>query len=207
MGDMDAIIDGGETILWQGKTAWLPFFAGTILSMLFGVSLLAVAGHFLADQPTEQPTIAGCLFVSPFVLAGLLLAVAYPIWRLFAYRRLSYAITSQRVVSQCGVIEHDVAMIDFDHIVDATVDISLVDIFLSFGQTGSVSLVTIAHTDEENHADRTAIVLSHICHPYDVFRLFHRAEFDVKTDMEYPNRLRPPSNPGYPTTYTPPTRP
>ena len=98
-------------------------------------------------------------------------------------------------------------MVDFDQIVDASVDISLIDIFLGFGRTGSVSLVTRAPPDEKDNADTTAIVLSHICHPYDVFRFFHRAEFDVKTDIQYPNRLRPPSNPGYPTTYTPPTQP
>ena len=49
----------------------------------------------------------------------------------------------------------------------------------------------------------TPHVLSHIPHPYDVFRFFHRAEYDVKTDIEYPNRLRPDTNPGYPTTYPP----
>ena len=64
-----------------------------------------------------------------------------------------------------------------------------------------------AISDEKNNADRTAIVLSHICRPYDVFRFFHRAEFDVKTDIEYPNRFRPDANPGYPTSYPPPSQP
>jgi hypothetical protein len=60
---------------------------------------------------------------------------------------------------------------------------------------------------EEDDTAQTPHVLSHIPHPYDVFRFFHRAEFDVKTDIEYPNRLRPDTNPGYPTTYPPPAQP
>ena len=100
MGDIDAILDGDETILWQGKPALLPFFASAILSFLFGVGLFAIAAHFVVGQPAGQPTdsVAAFLFLSPFLLAGFLLAVAYPIWRLLAYLRLSYAITSQRVV-------------------------------------------------------------------------------------------------------------
>ena len=180
-----------------------------LLSLIFGAGVLAIAAHFVVGQPWEQPSnsVAGFLFLSPFFLAGFLLAVAYPIWRLLAYLRLSYAITSQRVVIQGGVIEHDVEMVDFDQIADAAVDISLMDIFLGFGRTGSVSLVTRTASEEKDDADRTPLVLSHIHHPYGVFRLFHRAEFDVKTDIEYPNRLRPDTNPGYSTAYTPPNEP
>ncbi len=209
MGDIDAIMDGDETILWQGKPALMPFFAGGLLSFLFGVGVLAIAANFVAGQPTGQHTdpIAALLFLSPFLLAGFLLAVVYPLWRLFAYFRLSYVITTKRVVSQYGVIEHDVVMVDFDQIADASVDISLTDIFLGLGRTGSVSLVTRASSDEKDNIDRTPLVLSHIRHPYGVFRLFHRAEFDVKTDIEYPNRLRPDTNSGYSTTYTPPPQP
>ena len=209
MGDIDAIMDGEETILWQGKSALLPFFAGGLLSFVFGVGILAIAASFLAGQPSGQhiDPVAAFLFLSPFLLAGFLLAVAYPIWRLLEYLRLSYAITCQRVVLQHGVIEHDVAMVDFDQIVDASVDISLTDIFLGLGRTGSVSLVTRAPASENDNAGQAAIVLSHICHPYDVLRFFHRAEFDVKTDIQYPNRLRPDTNPGYSTAYVPPTQP
>ena len=209
MGEINAIMDGDETILWQGKPALLPFFASALLSFIFGAGVLAIAAHFLAGQPSGQHTdpIAALLFLSPFLLAGFLLAVVYPFWRLLVYLRLSYVITTQRVVSYCGVIEHDLAMVDFDQIVDASVDISLMDIFLGFGRTGSVSLVTRASSDEKDNTDRTPLVLSHIRRPYAVFRLFHRAEFDVKTDIEYPNRLRPDTNLGYSATYTPPTQP
>ena len=202
---MKEVLNGDEQILWQGKSALLPFFASAILSLLFGVGLLAILAYFATGQPPRPHTdiAAAFLFLSPFLLVGFLLAVAYPIWRMLVYIRLSYAITTQRVVFQSGVIEHDVAMLDFDQIVHADAEVNLTDIVLGFGRTGSISLTTRTPSDaEEEDADKTLQVLAHIPHPYDVFRFFHRAEYDVKTDIEYPNRLRPDTNPGYPTSYS-----
>ena len=175
------------------------------LPLRFGLFVMLAFCRLGQPGVWQSDSVAAFLFLTPFLLAGFLLAVAYPIWRLLEYLRLSYAITSQRVVSQGGVIEHDVTMVDFDQIVDASVEINLADIFLGLGRTGSVSLATRA--DDEGNADQTAIVLSHICHPYGVLRFFHRAEFDVKTDIQYPNRLRPDMNPGYSVSLFPPTSP
>jgi hypothetical protein len=206
METMKEVLTGDEQILWEGKPALLPFFASAILSLVLGAGLLAILARFVAGQPSREHTdlVAAFLFLSPFLLAGFLLAIACPIWRVLAYLRLSYAITTQRVVFQSGVIEHNVAMVDFDQIAHANAEIDLTDIFLGFGRTGSVWLTTRPPCDpDQDDADKTPHVLSHIPHPYDVFRLFHRAEYDVKTDIDYPNRLRPDTNPGYPTTYPP----
>jgi hypothetical protein len=45
--------------------------------------------------------------------------------------------------------------------------------------------------------------LSNIPNPYEVFKLFKKTSFDVKSDMEYPNKYRPHDNPGYNTKYKP----
>jgi hypothetical protein len=39
--------------------------------------------------------------------------------------------------------------------------------------------------------------------PYDVFKLLKQTYFDIKTDVEFPNKLRPSVNPGYPSDYQP----
>ena len=158
MGTMEEILNGDEQILWQGKPALLPFFAGAILSFLLGVGLLAILARFVAGQPPGQHTdlVAAFLFLSPFLLAGFLLAVAYPIWRVLAYLRLSYAITTQRVVFQSGVIEHDVAMVDFDQIVHADSGSRPDGHLLGFGRTGSVSLTTRAAPTRRETCRRAA---------------------------------------------------
>jgi uncharacterized membrane protein YdbT with pleckstrin-like domain len=130
MEDIDAVMNGDETILWQGRPALLPFFAGAIVSSLLGVGLLAILVRVVGEQQAGQHAdlAATVLFLSPWLLVSFLLAVVYPIWRLLVYLRMSYAITSQRVVLQSGVIEHDVAMVDFDQIVHADAEVNWTDI-------------------------------------------------------------------------------
>ena len=61
--------------------------------------------------------------------------------------------------------------------------------------------------DASEDPEQAPHILLHLPHPYDVLRFFHRAEFDVKTDIQYPNQLRPNVNPGYSTSYSPPPHP
>jgi hypothetical protein len=37
--------------------------------------------------------------------------------------------------------------------------------------------------------------------PYQVFKLVKQTSLDIKTDINYPNALRPETNPGYQTKY------
>ena len=195
-------------ILWQGKPALLPFFARAIVSFLVGVGMLAMVARLVAGQPLppRPDLLATFLFLSPFLLSGFLLALYYPVYSILSYLCLSYAITSQRVVLRSGIIERDVAIVDFDQIVHAEMDVDLTDILLGFGRTGSLSL-TMSAADAPQNPEDAPHVLSHIPHPYDVLRFFHRAEFDVKTDIQFPNQLRPNVNPGYSTPYSPPPQP
>jgi hypothetical protein len=39
--------------------------------------------------------------------------------------------------------------------------------------------------------------------PYEVFKAIKQVSLDIKTDMNYPNDLRPEDNQGYKTKYTP----
>jgi len=39
--------------------------------------------------------------------------------------------------------------------------------------------------------------------PYEVFKLLKQVYFDIKTDVQFPNKLRPPVNPGYQSEYDP----
>jgi hypothetical protein len=211
MGDIDDIRTDGETILWQGRPAVFPFFAGTILGILLGVPLLFL-GRLplvaLAQQSDHQAVVIGYLVLAPVLLTGLALAVVYPIYRVLVYWNVAYAITDRRVLFERGIIESDIDMVDFDQIADASVEVTLFDILAGFGRTGTISLTTrtpLLPTSGNEAAQEH--LLSHIAHPHDVFRFFHRTEYDVKADLEYPNAHRPSTNPGYDTHYPPPAQP
>ena len=208
MGDIAPILTGDETILWEGKPALLPFFARAIVSFLVGLGVFGSVAWLVASQslPLHPDLPATSLFLSPFLLTGFLLALCYPLYAILSYLCLSYAITSQRVVLRSGIIERAVVIVDFDQIAHAEMAVDLTDILLGFGRTGSLSFST-SPADAPENPEQAPHVLSHLPHPYDVLRFFHRAEFDVKTDIQYPNQLRPNVNPGYPTSYSPPPQP
>jgi hypothetical protein len=43
-----------------------------------------------------------------------------------------------------------------------------------------------------------------IFHPFEVFKQLKKVTVDIKTDLNFPNALRPETNPGYRTKYAPP---
>lgn len=203
---IEEVLNGDETVLWEGRPAVLPFFASSLASMAIGaVFLLATIGRLTIDASQALTDIFALLALSPFLAIGLVFAIAYPLYRLLVYVNLSYAITTKRVLFRRGIVAKEVLMLDFDQISHAVVDIGFVDVFLGLGRSGSLLLATRGSLGPEasgpQHAD---YVLAHVPRPYDVFKFFERAEYDVKTDLDYPNHLRPASNPGYRTAYTPP---
>ena len=135
--------------------------------------------------PTDLP--ATSLFLSPSLLIGF---PAHPLLsglRDSRYRCLSYAITSQRVVLRSGILERVIEIVDLDQIVHADMDVHLTDILLGFGRTGSPP---VHHEPSRcsGNLEEPPHILSHIPHPDDVLRFFHRAEFDEKTDIQASQR-------------------
>lgn len=202
MAEIDDVLNAEERILWEGSPAPIPFFASTALSALIGLLILAALLRTLTTIPPSTSTVAAILFFLPFFLLAIALAAAFPLYRILAFLCIRYAITSKRILLQRGVLFRELAMVDFDQITQAAVERNLVDLLLGFGHTASLQLTTRTQDDEPQVRSAT-YVFSHIAHPDTVFAFFHRAESDVKTDMQYPNQLRPRENDGYATIYLP----
>jgi hypothetical protein len=112
-----------------------------------------------------------------------------------------YAITDKRVIIQSGLIGRDFEIVDFDQITNAEVNVGIFDKLFS-SNSGSILLSsagTVMQT--QNGTMQKPFVISSIPNPYDVFKFFKKVSHDVKTDIQYPNQLRPVNNPGYGTTY------
>lgn len=200
MNEIEKILNTNETILWQGKPAFWPFFLGSLfIGALFGLIFMA-AGVI----PMLQGLATGnyLLLLFPHFWVGFIAFFGAPTYRALVHKYIHYAITDKRIIFQKGLIGRDFQIIDFDKITNADIRVDFLDIL--FGKrSGSIMISTagtVTHT--KNGTAQRPYTLSHIENPYEVFKFFKDISHAVKTDIEYPNALRPDNNPGYQTEYT-----
>jgi hypothetical protein len=197
---------------YEGTPRLLPFvFSGILPFMIFGafwtaiLSVMALMGSSVTDSSSVEVgvqafSIVWMLALIPFFGVGLALMFGLPLYRFFLHRHIHYAITAKRVILQKGLIGRDFEFIDFDQITHAQVTVDFWDQILG-GGSGSIQLALSQGTRAPTASEMavTPYVLKHISKPYEVFRFFKTVSYDVKTDIQYPNALRPQENPGYST--------
>ncbi len=92
-------------------------------------------------------------------------------------------------------------------ITSASVNVGVFDKLFG-GNTGSILIPTpSSFVQTKNGAMPKPTTLSNVQNPYDVYKYFEKVSYDVKTDIEFLNQLRPSSNPGYTTQYSAPQPP
>ena len=196
MRELDKVLDSGEKVLWEGKPQFLPFFFSGSLLMLFGLFWMMFLVIFI-------------IAMGPFVLClphfwvGIAMLFGPPVYSGLVHKNMYYCITDKRVLIQKGLVGRDFEMVDFDKITNAEVNVNLFD--KMFGENAGSILISTAgsFTYGRHGAVARPYRLSNITNPYEVFKFLKKVEHDVKTDIEYPNKLRPDTNPGYKTEYKP----
>ncbi len=209
MREIDRILDPNEQVLWEGKPALWPYvLTGSLPSFLFGIvwflflSPFLSAGLFLNVAGEGMVTASVNLFLLPFVLIGLFLLFGIPLLKILGYKNLYYAITGKRIIIQSGIIGRDFSYVDFDQIASTEVQVGFWDKTIG-GGSGSIAFFAqgVGEHDRRGNFTATPHTLANIANPYDVFKFFKKLSHDVKTDIEYPNKLRPSENPGYTTEW------
>ncbi len=139
----------------------------------------------------------------PHFWIGLGVVFGIPIYKILVYKRIHYAITNKRVLFQRGLIGRDFDVVDFDQITNAQVNVGILDKL--FGNSSGSIMISTAGTFA--HTRRGVVsrpyVISHVENPYEVFKFFKKVSHAVKTDIHFPNKYRPKSNPGYESEYNP----
>lgn len=208
MKEINKVLETSEKILWEGKPNFWPFFFGrSIITTIFGgIFLVFVLFWFISSVVTSSLFSEGFawygILLVPHFWIGIVLAIGIPIYNLLLYKHVYYAITNKRVILQSGVIGRDFEIIDFDQITNAEVNVGVFD-KLFCASSGSILLSGAGTFTSGRHGTvAKPYTLSNISHPYEVFKFFKKVSHDVKTDIQYPNRFRPKTNPGYRTQYT-----
>lgn len=205
MRELDKVLDQNEKIIWEGSPKFWPFFFGRSLALtLFGIFWMSfLILFFIASSATPGP-FKYVIFITPHFWIGLFMLFGPTIYNALVFKHTYYAITDKRVIIQKGWIGRDFEMIDFDQITNAEVNVGIFDKLFGGGNTGSILISSAgSFTYSREDSVRKPYTISNVTNPYDLFKSFKKVTHDVKTDIQYPNKMRPHENPGYKTAYNP----
>ncbi len=194
--EIEKILDPNEKIFWRGKPRYIAYVLRCIPASVFGLFWCTFLIPFYWAVFTGKFPIFVWVILGPHTLVAVGLLGA-PLWATLIYPYVEYAITSKRIVIQTGFFARNFQTVDYTYLTDVSVNIGLLGRLTG---TGDILFVSGMGIFTEKTA-RSAIAA--VKNPYEVFKLLKQVYFDIKTDVEYPNRLRPPVNPGYGSEYTP----
>ena len=182
-----------------GKTKILAIFLSGFVGAIFGLIFLVVGGIFVV-----QGIASGNYFfiLLPHFWIGAGFVFGIPIYKALVYKHTYYAVTNKRVIIQKGLIGRDFEIVDFDQITNSEVNVGVLDKLFG-GDSGSILISTAGtFTYTRRGPVQKPYTISNINNPYEVFKFFKKVSHAVKTDIQYPNKYRPETNPGYGTKYS-----
>ncbi|MFH1977892.1 MAG: PH domain-containing protein [Candidatus Aenigmatarchaeota archaeon] len=199
MPTIDYLLDPGEKVIWRGKPKFWPFVWPSLIIIPFGVIFMAI--------PIAMAFLAGFgvyLFIIPHFWIGVIMVVGAPLYSMLVHKHVEYAITDKRVMVQKGLIGRDFNTIDYEKIQDVSVNVGIIDKIFNCGTIISTSAGYLRNYQGGAHGNTFSVpgnLFKSIPEPYEVYKLLKKVVLDVKTDINYPNKYRPDTNPGYGTKY------
>ncbi len=193
---IDDVLNSDEKLLWRGKPNAKSYVLSTMLKMLpIAIIWLLFDGTFivfLSIGMSKGEVPLGILgFIIPFFLIHLT-----PVWIWIAntvkavneVKNIEYAITDKRIIIRTGLVGIDFKFINYSEIDSVNIRVGLIDRIFKVG-------------DIYVNASTNSAVLWDVSNPYDIGRALQKVTVDIKSDIFYPNALRPDNNTGYKTEY------
>lgn len=136
--------------------------------------------------------------IAVFFVIGFFAIHLIPVWlfianivkRVMGWKNVKYVFTDRRIIIRSGIIGIDFKSLYY---IDINGVVTKVGIFDRIFKVGDLHIKT---------ATQSAVV-EDIVHPYEYASRIEKIIVDLKADMNFPNGLRPETNPGYNTTYNP----
>ena len=193
---IDDIVDPNEKVLWRGQPNAKSYVLASMLKMLpIALLWMAVDGFFIGFIATGMASgnipLALLGFVVPFFLIHLA-----PVWIWIGktvkatreVKNLEYAITDKRIIIRSGVVGIDFKFINYAEIDSVNVKVGIIDRIFRVG-------------DIYVNASVNSGVLWDVDEPYRIGNALQKVTMDIKSDIHYPNAMRPGANAGYKTEY------
>lgn len=193
--NIEDVIGSDEQILWSGKPKKRAFLINAFTKMLpIALIWLLFDGAFIGlmiGTMDEIPTSVK-IFMTVFFLFHLM-----PVWIWLSnvltanrqHENLEYAFTNKRIIIKSGIIGIDFKNIYYSEIDSVNLRVGLVD---RIEKVGDIYIKSIGGAN----------VLYDLENPYTLTEKLQKIVVDIKTDIQFPNNLRPAENDGYSTKYT-----
>ncbi len=191
---IESILTEGETVLWQGKPKKKAYVVNSVVKMmplailwlLFDIGFIVALAMFGPELPPYVIAILSIFFV--IHLAPVWIWIAQLVSANRRYKNVEYAFTDRRIIVKTGLIGIDFKNLYYTDVVSVNVKVGVVDKMLKVGDIYIKSKTESA-------------VLLDLENPYFLTQKLQKITLDIKTDMAYPNALRPGVNEGYQTVY------
>ena len=195
-----AVKDEDENFIWVGEPMFIPFLCTGIPFLIIGLIWGAMDYFGFIQHIISAKNGPPLGFIIPFFALHL-----FPFWAsilnilrlILVHKNTFYTITNKRVMMRSGFWGIDFNAIDYDKISDIQVTVNPLENILGVGtiriSAGKVNSKGSFLTDD----------FIAVQNPYEVFKKIKTVMVDIKTDWNYPNKLRPEENPGYNTKYEP----
>lgn len=194
---VEDVLNDDEKVLWRGKPNAKSYVLAAMLKMLpIAIIWLIFDGAFIVGisigMSHGQIPLSLLGFIIPFFLLHLMPVWMWIINTVKAFKEvknLEYAITDRRVIIRSGVIGIDFKFVNYTEIDSVNIKVGFIDKIFKVGDIYINSSVNSA-------------VLWVVSNPYKIGRALQKVTTDIKSDIHYPNALRPEENPGYKTRYS-----
>lgn len=193
--NIEDVIGSDEQILWSGKPKKRAFLINAFTKMLpIALIWLLFDGAFIGLMIGTMDEIPASvkIFMTVFFLFHLM-----PVWIWLSnvltanrqHENLEYAFTNKRIIIKSGIIGIDFKNIYYSEIDSVNLRVGLVD---RIEKVGDIYIKSIGGAN----------VLYDLENPYSLTEKLQKIVVDIKTDIQFPNNLRPAENDGYSTKYT-----
>lgn len=193
--NIEDVIGSDEQILWSGKPKKRAFLINAFTKMLpIALIWLLFDGAFIGlmigtmdEIPASVKIFMAVFFL--FHLAPVWIWLSHVLTANRQHENLEYAFTQKRIIIKSGIIGIDFKNIYYSEIDSVNLRVGLVD---RIEKVGDIYIKSIGGAN----------VLYDLENPYTLTEKLQKIVVDIKTDIQFPNNLRPAENDGYNTKYT-----
>ncbi len=197
---VEDILDGEETVLLRAVPNRRAYILNAVFKMMPVALLWAAFDVFFIVMLFANGVFAALGWFSLFIVAFFALHLA-PLWMWVSgivravgeYKNIEYVFTEKRIILRSGLIGIDFKNIYYSDIEGVNLKVGIID---RICRVGDIYIQAVSQSS----------VLFDVENPYALLSEIQRIVHDIKTDIAFPNDLRPEINRGFRTKYTPPGR-